>query len=227
LCSGLRTRIWHAAPGRARIPWWLISSGSASSGMRAHTCDIPRPRSSIRFLCSMRLKITIPLLHHLTRGARTDTGRDLDSPLLQTQVDGPGAPYRQSERGEVYTRLAKKLVDMVMMISRPTTKILWSHMPRDCAQTPRLIGEIQPLMLTFSRHRRGTLTLASVRRRSSRPRGRRRRRMAALLRMTGHGGMLTLLRFRGGSTLESPTPTASRSPRARCASSVLRAGSPR
>ena len=172
------------------------------------------------------VEITIPHLHHLTRGARTDKGRDLDSPFLQTQVDGPGAPYRQSERGDVYTRLAKKLVDMVMMISRPTTKIPWSHLPRDCAQTPRLIGEIQPLVLTFSRHRRGTLTLASVRRRSSRPRGRRRRRMAALLRMTGHGGMLTLLRFRGGSTQESPTPTGSRSPRARCVSSVLRAGSP-
>ena len=29
------------------------------------------------------------------------------------QVDGPGAPYRQSERGEIYVKIAKKLVEMV------------------------------------------------------------------------------------------------------------------
>ncbi len=39
-----------------------------------------------------------------------------------TQVDGPAAPYRQSERSDVYVKIAKKLVELVSFSSAETLK---------------------------------------------------------------------------------------------------------
>lgn len=41
---------------------------------------------------------------------------EIIDPSVFAQVDGPGAPYRQSERGELYVKIAKRLVEMVRQI---------------------------------------------------------------------------------------------------------------